>query len=1102
MDPVTLALIASSLGPALVAVFTKLAEKGVIDPALEKGLEPFRNWLTRGYDGKKDEARLTKALQAALPTDAELKLFLAFSDLKTDPALAVRAAAAVVEMTGDDPARLPPDLLRDLKLNDSHRPALATALFKLRAELVKVEGFGDGIRYANDLHKLNRLDGLYELAAGLAATVTDAEGGKVVRVQVVSSDARTLEARYLTNLMNDFAGLPLESRSKEDTLRPDDQLRLERVYIALNTTEARQPPPRPSASQTSEVLRTSEVSQTLSEKERVPLSALRATMESRRLVLLGDPGSGKSTFAQHLCLCLAGARLNPDGDWPKRLMASDVEGWELAFYPFPIFIRLRAFAHDMECLPDDPKQVGRAEHLLAFIQKEVSKLGRKELADPVLDLLENNGQAFVVLDGLDEVAQPERRKMVAEAIQHFTHKRFPQARVLVTCRVKQYPLDARGQPSAAWKLPAFPTEALADFAPEQINEFVGHWFAELYARGRAPDPDDKRNGLLAALDARPELKDLARKPILLTQMALVHTLKKLPDSRIDVYKECAQLLLWEWERLKSRQSGRGESAEDVLATLNIPGLRLSEVEDALDEAAFRAHADGDPEISGDKIRHALKKLFVELYNLPSDRAFGAAEKFILDWLNGRSGLLTPASEDTFDVPHRSFREFMAARFLREHALPNPTTGEDEDWKQSGPRLAKADPDTWREVLRFAAALASLPDVANALNELCPDQLGYDSPEVGKLLLTAEIARDVGGTALRNRSNKLGRQVYDRLERFLLYLLRDTDPASGYYPDDLPRLTPPKTLPPKTRLAAGEALDALGWTPPDLFDFVPIYNTDAQNAKRTDRDPLNSTHPSFFLARYPVTNLQYGRFLESDDYDKDTIWQNVAAFDADQKTQTRNMGDEAWNWFQQASKEGKRVPGYWDDPRFGRSRRLFPVVGVTWYEAAAYCVWLQRNLADLPEGQTLTSNFKLQTSNLALRLPTEDEWEKAAGGKWKDAKAEKETPRYAWQETPAKVRSDEIVKHANTSESDLGGTTPVCMYPTGMSLAKVMDMAGNVWEWQANLYQKGGVGRVLRGGAWYSKVEGVAASARNYNRPDFGHLNNGFRVCAAASVSRS
>ena len=550
--------------------------------------------------------------------------------------------------------------------------------------------------------------------------------------------------------------------------------------------------------------------------------------------------------------------------------------------------------------------------------------------------------------------------------------------------------------------------------------------------------------------------------------------------------------MWEWERLKARQSGRGESAEDVLAALGVPGLRLSEVEDALDGAVFAAHVDGDPEIPAEKIRRILQQeVFVKLHGLSSDKAIGCAEKFIVEWLRGRNGLLVPAAEDTFAVPHRSFREFMAARFLREHRLVNPDTDYEESWTASGPRLAKANLDRWREVFRFTAALDSPPEAAQALNELCPDQLTHDPVEVQRLFLAAEVARDVGPRTLSARS-KLGKQVYDRVENQLLHLMRDTDPASGDYPNDKPLLTSPAVLPPKSRLAAGELLDALNWTPPDLYDFAPIYNTDARNL--TDSDPLNSTNPLFFIAKYPVTNLQYQRFLESDDYADPDLWKAAQLFDADGKL--RALDDEDLKWIQQnVNKELK--PRLWDDPRFGASRRLFPVVGVNWYEAAAYCVWLTRHWAE--ELQTsnpsasLRTSLKLQNSKFQFRLPLEHEWAAAAGGE--------ERERYPWQKTPAKVKEDEIVLYANT-KSDLNGTTPVCMYPAGMSLAKIMDMSGNVWEWQANLYKKGEIWRALRGGAWYSEADRVTASARLDYHPVYWLIVNGFRVWAAASVSRS
>ncbi len=107
MDPATLALIASALGPALVTVFNKLAEKGVVEPALEKGLEPLRDLLTRGYDKKKDEAKLLKAMQAALPPVADRadpasqRWLNALAVLGNNPGLAARAAAVPRSLSAD-----------------------------------------------------------------------------------------------------------------------------------------------------------------------------------------------------------------------------------------------------------------------------------------------------------------------------------------------------------------------------------------------------------------------------------------------------------------------------------------------------------------------------------------------------------------------------------------------------------------------------------------------------------------------------------------------------------------------------------------------------------------------------------------------------------------------------------------------------------------------------------------------------------------------------------------------------------------------------------------------------------------------------------------
>jgi formylglycine-generating enzyme required for sulfatase activity len=128
----------------------------------------------------------------------------------------------------------------------------------------------------------------------------------------------------------------------------------------------------------------------------------------------------------------------------------------------------------------------------------------------------------------------------------------------------------------------------------------------------------------------------------------------------------------------------------------------------------------------------------------------------------------------------------------------------------------------------------------------------------------------------------------------------------------------------------------------------------------------------------------------------------------------------------------------------------------------------------------------------IRLPHDIEWTIAAGG---DLPKE----RYPWDK-PGRATADvnEIIKHANIAESKINSTTPVNQYPEGKSPFGVMDMAGNVWEWQANIrkYKIGKEdyeGRGLRGGSWVSNADHARVSLRLGSHPGSGYNGVGFRV---------
>jgi formylglycine-generating enzyme required for sulfatase activity len=130
----------------------------------------------------------------------------------------------------------------------------------------------------------------------------------------------------------------------------------------------------------------------------------------------------------------------------------------------------------------------------------------------------------------------------------------------------------------------------------------------------------------------------------------------------------------------------------------------------------------------------------------------------------------------------------------------------------------------------------------------------------------------------------------------------------------------------------------------------------------------------------------------------------------------------------------------------------------------------------------------------IRLPLDFEWSVAAGG-------EDPENRFPWDLAGNSTTDEkEIVRRMNIRESQIGHTTPVNAYLRGASLLGVMDMMGNVWEWQANTHgekDEGLTTMVLRGASESSKIEKVRISARNFDIPEGGSRNTrtllGFRV---------
>ncbi|MEQ1815170.1 MAG: SUMF1/EgtB/PvdO family nonheme iron enzyme [Nitrosomonas sp.] len=809
--------------------------------------------------------------------------------------------------------------------------------------------------------------------------------------------------------------------------------------------------------------------------------------QDRVLVVTGAPGSGKSTLLRRLELDLASAALrsdNPDD-------------------PLTLFLPLNAFGQRGSTIPEPA----------AWIAQQWA-----EMTDGLPDFATLLGRPLVLLlDGLNEMPHGSRddydnRLAVWKVFLDRLVRDHPTVRVVFSCRTLDY-----GSQLTTKDLPRVPQVEVTPLTPAQVKQFL-----EIYSPQHA-------TALWNQLDGSSQF-DLYRSPYYLTLLIEQASDGHIPAGRASLFTGYVRTML----KREMIDAGNSRFKADALlhprdrerfgqwkTPYELPAR--GQLFKALAAFAFNLQQQrGTEDKSQVRIDYdaALDVLSEVPDELKDPLLKAAADLQILD---------LPGDDVLF--VHQLLQEYFAARHLAEciHAA--------------------GDSDAWAAVCRLAAvkwlAAEISPSVRELLQTLPKSGTLPDLPTTGweETFLLAAAMLSEPDTFLRTLADSnlplAGRcaaqpdvAVSESLRAELQHALitRSRNPAT-----DL-----------RARINAGHALGALGdprfkhqQGPLGAFLLPPMvaipggdYVIGSDEGIEADEAPQHtiSLEP-FRLGQFPVTNAEFRCFIDAGGYQDQRWWDTPAAQCWQRGEGTGEGSKKNWRFWrdrfkneagllngfaeEQAWPEEKlrtwqnhcaltdeafetrlvsqfpdqqfTLPNFWNDPAFNTPSQ--PVVGVCWFEARAYCLWLSAQ------------------SGQSFRLPMEAQWEAAARGL--------EGRRYAWGNDYDETR-------CNVLDTKLRRTTPVGVFPQGDTPVlfqgeqaedvALSDMTGNAWDWTSSCYtpypyqsddgredMEAEGARVLRGGSWLDDPVSARASARLNYHPGNRLSGTGFRVLCSSPI---
>lgn len=798
------------------------------------------------------------------------------------------------------------------------------------------------------------------------------------------------------------------------------------------------------------------------------------------LVLLGPPGSGKSTILRHFDLDQA------------------VEGLRETSKAVTFFIQLNRYK---AARPGDPPPTPR-EWLNASWSARFPHL-------PSLDDLLAAGRVVLLLDALNEMphagkADYRERILAWKRLVQEVASQGAGNRLVFSCRSLDYsaPLS-----SPALRVPQVQIELLSD---EQVRRFL-----DLYTPARA-------ESMWSALEGSEQLEVLRSPYFLKLLVDQVEIAGETPKGRAELFTGFVrQALRREIERDNPLFMPDGLVAErDYERMISAPrGKTPHELPErgAIFPALSRlAYGMQDHWVGGE----------VSQVRLDYDAALRIlAHEKSTDILRAGAALgILDEDRETDEVLffHQLLQEYFAARALAVH--PNPALVRSE-WQTGRIRpsveevidaLDPADPlpplpqTGWEETALLAAAMAT--DPPSFLRGLMEVNLALAGRAAAQPELQSRLSDDLLDElcwALVARSRDPKADLRDRIACGLAVgnigdpRFEQREGSHGKY-----------LMPPLIAIPGGVY---------PIGDDEPIETAVGTTTSHMPRHQVEIA--AFQIGQFPVTNAEWSWFIAGGGYEDERWWDTGAGrgwrqgigtsagihsgvrhwltrFRAEPELMNRFVERGSWDkeiherWLQRLKMSEAEFDAHlyelypesrFTEPRLWRDERFnhpsLPVVGICWYEARAYVRWLA------------------EQTGLGFRLPTEVEWEAAARGK--------EGRRFAYGDA-----YDPLI--CNTTDTHVRRTTPIGVFPDSDTPEGVCDLTGNIWDWTSSAFgvrsddpefgypyvkddgredaeTAGDVRRVMRGGGWNNNRLIARAASRDLDLPDLWRNDNGLRV---------